>query len=45
MNTIQAVYEDGVFRPIGEVALPEEARLVRAASDRTSTDGCDAGGI
>ncbi len=24
MKTIQAVYEDGVFRPIGEVALPDK---------------------
>ncbi|MBU4272995.1 MAG: antitoxin family protein [Planctomycetes bacterium] len=27
MNTIQAVYEDGVFRPIGDVALPDRARV------------------
>ena len=27
MKTVQAVYEDGVFRPIGEVALPEKTRV------------------
>ncbi len=27
MKTIQAVFEDGVFRPIGKVVLPEKARV------------------
>jgi predicted DNA-binding antitoxin AbrB/MazE fold protein len=27
MQTIQAVYEDGVFRPIGQVTLPEKTRV------------------
>jgi predicted DNA-binding antitoxin AbrB/MazE fold protein len=27
MKTVQAVYEGGVFRPLGEVALPENARV------------------
>jgi len=27
MGTIQAVFENGVFRPIGEVALPEKAKV------------------
>jgi len=27
MNTVQAVYEDGVFRPIGPVMLPEKTRV------------------
>jgi predicted DNA-binding antitoxin AbrB/MazE fold protein len=27
MKTVQAVYEDGVFRPIGEVALPEKTTV------------------
>ena len=27
MKTVQAVYEGGVFRPIGDVALPEKARV------------------
>ena len=27
MKTVQAVYEGGVFRPLGEVALPEKARV------------------
>jgi predicted DNA-binding antitoxin AbrB/MazE fold protein len=27
MKTVQAVYEGGVFRPLGEVTLPEGARV------------------
>jgi predicted DNA-binding antitoxin AbrB/MazE fold protein len=27
MGTIQAVFEHGVFRPIGKVALPEKAKV------------------
>ncbi len=27
MKTIQAVYKDGVFRPIGQVALPEKTTV------------------
>ncbi len=27
MKTIQAVYEDGVFRPIGQVELPEKTTV------------------
>ncbi len=27
MKTVQAVYEDGVFRPIGPVTLPEKTRV------------------
>jgi predicted DNA-binding antitoxin AbrB/MazE fold protein len=27
MKTIQAVFEEGVFRPIGEVALPENTTV------------------
>jgi predicted DNA-binding antitoxin AbrB/MazE fold protein len=27
MTTIQAVFEDGVFRPIGPVALPEKSTV------------------
>jgi predicted DNA-binding antitoxin AbrB/MazE fold protein len=27
MKTVQAVFEDGVFRPIGEVALPERTTV------------------
>jgi predicted DNA-binding antitoxin AbrB/MazE fold protein len=27
MKTVQAVYEDGVFRPIGDVDLPEKVRV------------------
>jgi predicted DNA-binding antitoxin AbrB/MazE fold protein len=27
MKTVQAVYEDGVFRPIGQVALPEKTTV------------------
>jgi predicted DNA-binding antitoxin AbrB/MazE fold protein len=27
MKTVQAIYEDGVFRPIGQVALPEKATV------------------
>jgi hypothetical protein len=27
MRTVQAVFEDGVFRPIGEVALPEKTTV------------------
>jgi predicted DNA-binding antitoxin AbrB/MazE fold protein len=27
MKTIQAVFEDGVFRPIGNVALPEKTTV------------------
>jgi predicted DNA-binding antitoxin AbrB/MazE fold protein len=27
MKTVQAVFEDGVFRPIGEVTLPENSRV------------------
>jgi predicted DNA-binding antitoxin AbrB/MazE fold protein len=27
MNTVQAVYEDGVFRPIGPVTLAENTRV------------------
>jgi predicted DNA-binding antitoxin AbrB/MazE fold protein len=27
MKTVQAVFEDGVFRPIGEVALPEKTTV------------------
>lgn len=27
MKTVQAVFEDGVFRPIGEVTLPEKTTV------------------
>jgi predicted DNA-binding antitoxin AbrB/MazE fold protein len=27
MKTVQAVFEDGVFRPIGQVALPEKSMV------------------
>ena len=27
MKTVQAVFEDGVFRPIGEVILPEKTTV------------------
>jgi predicted DNA-binding antitoxin AbrB/MazE fold protein len=27
MKTVQAVFEDGVFRPIGQVALPEKTTV------------------
>ena len=27
MKTVQAVFEDGVFRPIGQVALPEKSTV------------------
>ena len=27
MKTIQAVFENGVFRPIGQVALPEKTKV------------------
>ena len=27
MNTVQTVYEDGVFRPIGKVTLPEKTTV------------------
>jgi predicted DNA-binding antitoxin AbrB/MazE fold protein len=27
MNTVQAIYEGGVFRPIGKVDLPEGTRV------------------
>lgn len=27
MNTVRAIYEDGVFRPVGEVDLPETCEV------------------
>ncbi len=27
MGTIQAVFENGVFRPLGDVSLPEKAKV------------------
>jgi len=27
MNTIQAIYENGVFRPLGPVELPEQCQV------------------
>jgi len=27
MKTVQAVFENGVFRPIGDVVLPEKSRV------------------
>ena len=27
MKTVQAIFEDGVFRPIGEVVLPEKTTV------------------
>lgn len=27
MKTVQAVFEDGVFRPIGQVALPDKSTV------------------
>src|SRR5687767_10060460 len=45
MSTIEAVYENCVFRPLGPVALPEHARVVfepRLLDEQQVVEGQDA---
>lgn len=45
MNTIEAVYENGVFRPLGPVELPEHARVAfepRQLDQQQASTGQDA---
>lgn len=39
MSTMLAIYENGVFRPLGAVRLPEHTRVEVALPDLPSEDG------
>lgn len=38
MATVEAVFQNGVFRPVGEVALPENQRVRLQVEPITPTD-------
>lgn len=39
MDSIPAIYEDGVFKPVGEVSLPEQTEVrVTVAAERIERD-------
>jgi predicted DNA-binding antitoxin AbrB/MazE fold protein len=44
-NSVRAVYENGVFRPLKPVALPEGAEVHVVISDQSDKDGAAAAAI